>query len=180
MKNCTKRFWHCTRGIAINEFALILPLMLILWAGLVEFGNLHSVSRKVALSAQSTADLIAQQRTVTISELNDIVAAGHAILFPYPVDTMGFTFQSIPSNADASIDTTNEWIFNQGTAEVGVGEIPPEAETLLRGNDSTIYVRASYTHSLTLASLIPGIEDTVQLTESAFAKPRKVLKIFLE
>ena len=177
MKKQIQRFWLENHGLVINEFALILPLMIAIWAGMIEVGNLHFVGRKLALSTQSVADLIAQERSITSGELNNIVDAGNAIMFPYPVGSMGYRFQSVEINASDTI--VSAWLFNFGVTQPGAGTIPPQAEGLLTENDSTIYVRVVYTYSPILASLVPGVGD-IQLTKEAFAKPRKINKIPLE
>ena len=86
-------------------------------------------------------------------------------------------FQSVEINASDTI--VSAWLFNFGVTQPGAGTIPPQAESLLTENDSTIYVRVVYTYSPILASLVPRVGD-IQLTEEAFAKPRQINKIPLE
>jgi Flp pilus assembly protein TadG len=50
-------------GIVAVEFALILPILLMLYLGLVEFAQGYRVSQKLDLLAHSLADLTAQQLT---------------------------------------------------------------------------------------------------------------------
>jgi Flp pilus assembly protein TadG len=49
------------RGIVAVEFALILPILLMLYLGLVEFAQGYRVSQKLDLLAHTLADLTAQQ-----------------------------------------------------------------------------------------------------------------------
>ena len=48
------------RGIAATEFALIVPIMLVLFFGTVEFSSGIAVDRKVTLMARTLADLTSQ------------------------------------------------------------------------------------------------------------------------
>ena len=50
-------------GIVAVEFALILPVMLVLYLGLVEFSQGYRVSQKLDLLAHTLSDLTAQQLT---------------------------------------------------------------------------------------------------------------------
>ena len=113
------------------EFVLLLPLMLLIWGGIVEIANVHFAGRKVALATQSIADLIAQERAITIEELTNLVDAGNAIMFPYPTDTMGYRMQSIAVDDDGNIDSLpTTWLFSSGQAQPGAEPIPPQAQTL--------------------------------------------------
>ena len=167
------------------EFVLLLPLMLLIWGGIVEFSNIHFAGRKVALATQSIADLIAQERSVTIAELTNLVDAGNAIMFPYPTDTMGYRMQSIAVDDDGNIEPDpTSWSFSSGQAQPGAAPIPAQAESLLTTNDSTIYVRVTYTYEpVSVFGALPGLSElisSITFTEEAFAKPRQINKIPLE
>ncbi|HIB19723.1 MAG: TadE/TadG family type IV pilus assembly protein [Alphaproteobacteria bacterium] len=167
------------------EFVLLLPLMLLIWGGIVEFANIHFAGRKVALATQSIADLIAQERSVTIAELTNLVDAGNAIMFPYPTDTMGYRMQSIAVDDDGNIEPDpTSWSFSSGQAQPGAAPIPAQAESLLTTNDSTIYVRVTYTYEpVSVFGALPGLSElisSITFTEEAFAKPRQINKIPLE
>ena len=167
------------------EFVLLLPLMLLIWGGIVEIANVHFAGRKVALATQSIADLIAQERAITIEELTNLVGAGTAIMFPYPTDTMGYRMQSIAVDDDGNIDSLpTTWLFSSGQAQPGAAAIPAQAETLLTTNDSTIYVSVIYTYEpVSVFGALPGLNEllgNITFTEEAFAKPRQINKIPLE
>ena len=167
------------------EFVLLLPLMLLIWGGIVEIANVHFAGRKVALATQSIADLIAQERAITIEELTNLVDAGNAIMFPYPTDTMGYRMQSIAVDDDGNIDSLpTTWLFSSGQAQPGAAAIPAQAETLLTTNDSTIYVSVIYTYEpVSVFGALPGLNELISnitFTEEAFAKPRQINKIPLE
>ena len=167
------------------EFVLLLPLMLLIWGGIVEFSNIHFAGRKVALATQSIADLIAQERAITIEELTNLVDAGNAIMFPYPTDTMGYRMQSIAVDDDGNIDSLpTTWLFSSGQAQPGAAAIPAQAETLLTTNEITIYVSVIYTYEpVSVFGALPGLNEllgNITFTEEAFAKPRQINKIPLE
>ena len=53
------------RGVAAIEFAMIVPLMLVLFFGTVEFSSGVAVDRKVTLMARTLSDLTSQNISVT-------------------------------------------------------------------------------------------------------------------
>lgn len=79
----SKRFWRDTRGVAAVEFALILPLLLLLYLGSVEASQLYTTDRRIVTIASTVADLVARAKTtVTGSEIEDYFVAATNVLKP--------------------------------------------------------------------------------------------------
>jgi Flp pilus assembly protein TadG len=88
------RLWHRARrsadalvadrsGIAATEFAVIVPLMLVMFFGTVEFSSGIAVYRKVTLMARTLSDLTSQSTSVSDSDMTNFFAASNAIMTPY-------------------------------------------------------------------------------------------------
>lgn len=75
-----RRFATATSGIAAVEFALIVPVMLVMYLGMSELSRAISNSRRVTLLARTLADLTSRGDVVT---MNDIFAAGGIVLAPF-------------------------------------------------------------------------------------------------
>src|SRR3954453_14420138 len=71
------------RGIAATEFALVLPIMLMLFFGVVEFTNGFAAYRDVSLMAHTNSDLTSQSKSVQNSDLTNFFAASTGVLYPY-------------------------------------------------------------------------------------------------
>ena len=80
------------RGIAATEFAVIVPIMLVLFFGTVEFSSGVAVDRKVTLMARTLSDLTSQSpppslnstsATMTDTYLQNFFTASIAIMTPY-------------------------------------------------------------------------------------------------
>src|SRR6266404_8664645 len=71
------------RGIAATEFAVIVPIMLVMFFGTVEFSSGVAVDRKVTLMARTLSDLTSQSTTVTDIDLTNFFAASAGIMTPY-------------------------------------------------------------------------------------------------
>jgi Flp pilus assembly protein TadG len=121
MKTMSSRIWRRARlsaiglfrdrrGIAATEFAIIVPMMLIMFFGVIEFSSGVAVDRKVTLVARTEADLTGQapadptnQNTATVTDtylLNAFNASG-AILQPYLATPAHATISEI------YVDTSN-------------------------------------------------------------------------
>lgn len=83
------------RGIAAVEFAVIVPLMLTMFFGTLEFSSGVAVDRKVTLVARTLSDLTSQSTTVTDLDLTNFTTAGKAILTPYSVTPLLSTITSL-------------------------------------------------------------------------------------
>src|ERR1700710_113035 len=71
------------RGIAAIEFAMIVPIMLVMFFGVVEFSSGVAVDRKVTLMARTLSDLTSQSTKVTDTDLTNFFAASKGIMTPY-------------------------------------------------------------------------------------------------
>jgi Flp pilus assembly protein TadG len=74
------------RGIAATEFAVIVPVMLLMFFGTVEISSGVAVKRKVTLVARTLSDLTSQtQDSVADSDMRNFFAASSSVLSPYSV-----------------------------------------------------------------------------------------------
>src|SRR5690606_38696436 len=71
-------------GLAYLEFALILPLLLLLVLGGTELSRYLQASQKVDKMNHTIVDLIAQAPTISEPELEQIMQAAQHIMSPYP------------------------------------------------------------------------------------------------
>lgn len=71
-------------GLAYLEFALILPLLLLLFLGGTELSRYLQAGQKVDKMTHTIVDLIAQAPTISASELEQIMQAAQHIMAPYP------------------------------------------------------------------------------------------------
>src|ERR1700716_2835394 len=72
-------------GIAATEFAVIVPIMLVMFFGTVEFSSAVAVDRKVTLAARTLSDLTSQALlNVNDTYLQNVFTASIAIMVPYP------------------------------------------------------------------------------------------------
>lgn len=82
--NALWRLLRDRRAVAAVEFALILPLLVLLYFGTVEAASLYTVDRRVATVASTMADLVSRERgCISTDKLNSYFNAATGIMQPY-------------------------------------------------------------------------------------------------
>jgi Flp pilus assembly protein TadG len=85
LKRMLGQFARDRRGIAAVEFALIAPVLILLYFGTVEAASLYTVDRKATVVTATLGDLVSRaDGTIATSDLTDYFQAASAILNPYP------------------------------------------------------------------------------------------------
>lgn len=165
-------------GIAAVEFALILPIMLLLFLGSFETTNLVLAYMKLEASAETAADLVAQTRVNTVLQSTDftnITNAAKQVLTPLPTSgtLVKIAFASVTYNTgSAVIDWHTE--VNSATP-ITTANIPNNASLANLGNqasgsaDSVIIVTLTYSYSSPSTYML---SSSYTLTELAFNRPR--------
>jgi Flp pilus assembly protein TadG len=127
------------RGIAATEFAVIVPIMLVMFFGTVEFSSGVAVDRKVTLVARTVSDLTSQSTTVADSDITNFFTASYAILQPY---------SSAPNFAAAQI-TISELYVDPSTLAARVQW--SRLGTITPGNPPTVVLGAGRAVSSVIA-----------------------------
>ena len=102
-----RRFVGHERAIAATEFALVLPFLLLLLMGIIEFSNIMTVERKLLNSMQTAADLIGQYTDVSDADLTEIYTAARLTMSPYDTTPMTIGIASVRFDATTGAPTAN-------------------------------------------------------------------------
>jgi Flp pilus assembly protein TadG len=129
------------------EFALIAPLMLTLYVGAVDFGNALTIDRRISEVASTAADLTAQVKTVSTSDLKDITSAAGSILTPYPA--LPFPLEIVLTSVVADAKNTPKVAWSCATPgaparDTGSVVSPPLPPGLTQANSSVIMAEITY------------------------------------
>lgn len=126
-----RRFRDDARGIAALEFALILPLMLMIYLGLVEMSRGLRASQRLDLVAHTLSDLTARQLLggsntgqagMASADFINVFSAAEALASPLPLTTLKMTVSEInitgtPTNAPTTWQAKPNWTvtYNSST-----------------------------------------------------------------
>ncbi|MGY4432901.1 Flp pilus assembly protein TadG [Bradyrhizobium sp. F1.13.1] len=167
------------RGIAATEFALVLPIMLVLFFGVVEFTNGFAAYRDVSLMAHTNSDLTSQSKSVQDSDLTNFFAASTGVLYPYatsPTDPhlkMSIVQLWVNSNLQARI----QWAVNSdGSSAPTPGTVVNIPASLQVANTYVIYSSVTYVYVPTIGYLMN--KGGVVLSDFAYTRPRMSQCVF--
>lgn len=82
-----KRFWRNEQAIAAVEFAIVLPVLITLFYGMIEVTRYILITQKVEKLAHSVADMAAQGEVAKTADLNQVMAAAADVMKPYELTT---------------------------------------------------------------------------------------------
>lgn len=184
-----RRFPGDAKGLAAVEFALIAPIMLVLFFGLVEVCNALNAHQKVTNVASTAADLVGQAKSLTASDMADVFAASGAIMTPFSSGDLSIVITSIGGTGQRNVGTVLWSVTNgHGTAHtvgdtITVGnpdELADDDTGLLpvscaSGNDcSLILAEVSYNYTSPYGQVIVG---SLPMKDSFYTKPRRVIAV---
>ena len=114
------RLLHDRAGIAAVEFALIMPVMLLVYVGVVDVTRYVIASRKLNLLSRTVSDLVSQQPStagaISIASLSNIFAASTAVMAPFSATSVTLTVSAVDIKAKSSgtcCDVLVRWSFTQ-------------------------------------------------------------------
>ena len=109
------------RGIAAVEFAIILPLMLIMYIGVVDVTRGVMANRDADLLSRTISDLIAQQTTASpmaSSTISTIFNTAPAIMVPFNTTSLTMTVSAVDVSWNTSTNSCClylvRWSYTQG------------------------------------------------------------------
>lgn len=147
------------RGVAAVEFALIAPLMVMLFVGLAQLSSAIIASRHTSHANSSLGDLVSQCSNISDGDLANIFAAASDILAPLPVSTTILN-QRVSSIVvvDAKGTTQSQWSQTCGGA--------PSSSTCTTSSALPPY---SKNQAVTLpANLVSNQGDSVIVSETKY------------
>jgi Flp pilus assembly protein TadG len=160
-------------GIAATEFSVIVPLMLVLFFGVVEFSTGVAVDRKVTLVARTLADLTSQNTSVDNTKINGIFTAGVQVMSqyaqsPYSSATLHSTISELfvdPNTHSAKV----QW--SSGYAARPIGQVVTIPATLKVDGTYLIFSEVSYLYTPTVGYVMAP--SGVNLTDVSYTRPRQ-------
>ncbi|MGR6431361.1 TadE/TadG family type IV pilus assembly protein [Rhizobium sp. PAMB 3174] len=111
------------RGVSAIEFALIMPILVILLAGTVDLGQALIVNRKVNQISSTVADMISRSSSWKTADVDVILAGSATILQPF--STNGLTIQLAVIDVATDLSTTVNWSVGYQVTALTKGAASP-------------------------------------------------------
>jgi Flp pilus assembly protein TadG len=167
-----QRFASADGGMAAVEFAMIAPVMILMYFGVTEIADAYDASTKATTVASTAADLIAQEKVVCDAEMNDAFSALNAIMYPFPPNNMQVRISSLIDNGNGTVKVA--WSDGQNIAPRTVNSSVTIPAGLVTTGGSVIMSEVTYTYNSPAPHFFPTPK---QMTDTYYLHPRKVDQI---
>jgi Flp pilus assembly protein TadG len=166
-------FLRDNRGVSAVEFAIVLPVMIVMYLGCNEVGNGLTVARKVTHITSTLSDLVTQSKSISSTDMTNILNAASSILTPYP-SSVGTTKLlkikvsqfKIDANSKVTVDWSsalNDTALTKGATITNLPAGVKVASTYL------ISAEVHYAYTPTIGYVMTG---TFDLHDQFYLRPR--------
>jgi Flp pilus assembly protein TadG len=159
------------QGIAATEFALILPVALVLFTGVLTYGTANDINRKVTVTARTVTDLVAQCSALLPADMTTLLSATSQVMAPFPAanTTVIVSQVQIPPSGTPTISWSTALSGSGYTAGSNVTTLPTG---IVSGNTTTTYLiwgHVSYAYTPAIGYVVTG---PITLSEDFYINPR--------
>jgi Flp pilus assembly protein TadG len=148
------KFLKDERGVTAIEFALVLPVVVLILLGCFEVPRFVLIFQKIARTSSGVADLVAQaDEAITKRQMDDIYTAGKIMMQPNDVVANGRIYVSSINNPSGGTGVKITWQTNNGGAVATASKLGAE------GSDPTGKLPAA---------LVPATNEEVLAAEVFF------------
>jgi Flp pilus assembly protein TadG len=160
------------RGMAAAEFALILPVMLVLVFGAIEVTSAIICKADVSQTASTASDLVAQEIDVSDTDMTNVFNALTALIYPYPTSDLHVVISSVIDDGHGGAKVAWSDAY-QATALVQ--DTPVIVPTgLITSGGSVIMAQVTYNYSTPSNYLI---NMPIAMNDVFYSHPRRVPQI---
>jgi Flp pilus assembly protein TadG len=155
------------RGLAATEFAVIVPLMLVMFFGTVEFSSAVAIDRKVTLMARTLSDLTSQSTTVADTDMTNFFAASTGIMTPYDSSPVTATISELyvdPSTLQAHVQWSKGSVPRTQKSAVTI------PSTLAIGGTYLIFSEVNYNYKPSVGYVL---KSSITLSDVSYTRPRQ-------
>ena len=143
-------------GVGAVEFALIAPVLIVLYMGSLEVSVAMSVNKKLARAASTVADLVTQSETVDKTYLGTMLNVAQSVMTPYRSDGMKIKITGIAIDATGVGKATWSW-QQDNTRPYTIGSVQTLPKDLAIPNTFLVRSEIEFDHKLLL--IMPDIQD---------------------
>lgn len=166
------RFLRDSRANAAVEFAFVVPLMLALFFGTVEFSSGVAASRKVTLVARTLSDLVSQSSTVTSDDVTNFNTTGKAIMSPYSTTDLQTRVTSLYIDPTTKVGKV-KWSKGSGMSDLSSTDTVTVPTALQVGDTYLVYSEVKYKYVPAVGYMMA--KDGVALSDATYTRPRQSL-----
>jgi Flp pilus assembly protein TadG len=155
------------RGVSAVEFAMLLPLMVTLYLGVVEVSTGVAIDRKVTLTTRTMADLASRVTSINNADMTNMLNATSAVIAPYDQSKVKVVLSAV--NIDANGVAKVSWSDTLHGSARSVGSTVTVPTVLAVPNTTLIWSEVSYNYNPTFGYVLTG---NMNLNDQIYMRPR--------
>jgi Flp pilus assembly protein TadG len=167
LRRLYRRFVVSTRGVAAIEFAMILPILMVLFLGSFDGGRAIAIYMKVRSASYSLGAITNQYTSIQSSDMTSIMGAITQMMAPYPSAPAIITITQIKISA-AKVGTVS-WSVSQGGTAHAIGAVMSIPAALAIANTYLIFAETSYNYTPMYGYFTSA---AVTLSDNLYTTPR--------
>jgi Flp pilus assembly protein TadG len=141
-----RRFAASTRGVAAIEFAMIAPVLAVMFLASFDGGRAIAAYMKLRASTYALASITNQYSTIQSTDMTSIVGATSAVMAPYATTASNPVITISQITISSKGKATISWSYSQGgTARAQGSSITLPATALQINSSYLILAEVSYT-----------------------------------
>jgi Flp pilus assembly protein TadG len=152
-----RRFGQDRQGVGGVEFAIIAPMLIVLYLMAFELTMGLSVAKKTSMASSTIADLVARQDNVDKVFLAGMKDVSDAIFVPYPSKDLLIKISAIKIDSAKAAKVLWSW-STTGVAPYAAGTTAPVPADMLVADTFLIRSELSVSHELMM--YLPGLSGT--------------------
>lgn len=152
-----RRFLSERDGIGGVEFALLAPVLIVLYLCAFELMTGFSVSKKVTMAASTVADLVSRTDKVSKADLLGMVDVTNAVFAPYGVDNLSLKITGVSIDSAKQAKVAWSW-SNSGAAPYAVGATVAVPDDML--SEETFLIRSELSVDHELLMYLPALSGS--------------------
>lgn len=162
-----RQFLGATEGVSAVEFALILPVLVILFLGAIETTLFVQADRRVSWAASTMADLTSRVKEVNFCGAEDVFAASSRIIRPDSTKGVSMRISAISKDKKGKTEVTWSQGRNQKSRKKkDVADIDP---ALIPSEGEVIVAEVTYDYKSTFSFFLPVSKE---LSDRFVMRPR--------
>lgn len=162
-----RRFRQDQNGLSAVEFALLAPVMILLYFGMVELCQAYMAQKRMSHVASMVADMTARAETVNKNGLDDTFNIGGQVMQPFSATPLTMRVSSVTRGEDGVVRVN--WSYGRGLDPIS-GELAVPSG-LIDNKQSLIVSEAVYNYDSPIDRFLPGITT---MSRTFYLRPRSV------
>ncbi len=160
------------RGVSAVEFALIAPVLVLIYLGCAELSLMMRADRRVTSTSAALGDLTARLTVVTEEDMAEMYSAASVMMQPYDMDIARLRITSIVDTGNGS--PTVDWSDGHNMTAYAQGATVTVPAGIVPSPGSVIMAEVEYDYEGTFAL---AFETSRTLKDKFYLRPRRVSTI---